>query len=79
MRATGVGVANAVGRVGGMICPLVAVQLVDGCHQTAAIILFEVVIIMIGLCVLLFPLETKGRELTDNVALSKSKFYTPDP
>uniref|UniRef100_A0A5B7AYI0 Putative General substrate transporter n=2 Tax=Davidia involucrata TaxID=16924 RepID=A0A5B7AYI0_DAVIN len=73
VRATGVGIATAMGRIGGMICPLVAVGLVRGCHQTAAITLFEVVIVLSGLCVLFFPFETKGRELTDSVPVSNSK------
>ncbi|CAK7345864.1 unnamed protein product [Dovyalis caffra] len=41
VRATGAGVSNAVGRIGGMVCPLVAVGLVTGCHLKEAIILFE--------------------------------------
>ncbi|KAK2972694.1 hypothetical protein RJ640_025545 [Escallonia rubra] len=74
VRATGVGVASAVGRVGGMICPLVAVDLVTNCHQTAAIILFEVIIFISGLAVVLFPLETKGRDLNDTVGGSGIPF-----
>lgn len=58
------------GRIGGMICPLVAVALVHGCHQTASILLFEVVILLSGICVMLFPFETKGRELSDSVSSS---------
>ncbi|KAA8541508.1 hypothetical protein F0562_022660 [Nyssa sinensis] len=71
VRTTGVGVASSVGRIGGMICPLVAVGLVHGCHQTAAIVLFEIVIFLSGICVVLFPFETKGRELSDSVSSSK--------
>nr|XP_034888736.1 organic cation/carnitine transporter 7-like [Populus alba] len=41
VRATGAGAANAAGKVGGMICPLVAVGLVTSCQITEAIILFE--------------------------------------
>ncbi|KAL2481899.1 Organic cation/carnitine transporter 7 [Abeliophyllum distichum] len=69
VRTTGVGVASSVGRIAGMICPLVAVDLMSGCHQMAAIILFEVVIILSGISVLLLPFETKGRGLTDIVAV----------
>ncbi|BBG98703.1 Major facilitator superfamily protein [Prunus dulcis] len=68
VRTTGVGVASAMGRIGGVICPLVAVGLVHGCHQTASILLFEIVIFLSGVCVLLFPFETKGRELSDTVS-----------
>lgn len=67
MRTTGVGIATGMARIAGMICPLVAVGLVSGCHQMGAISLFEVVIILCGLSVLLFPIETKGRKLTDIV------------
>ncbi|KAL5554278.1 hypothetical protein UlMin_041679 [Ulmus minor] len=67
VRTTGVGLASSVGRIGGMTCPLVAIGLIHGCHQTAAIILFELVVFVSGICVLLFPFETSGRELTDHV------------
>lgn len=68
MRTTGYGVASAVGRIGGMICPLVAVQLVTGCHLVPAIIFFEIVILLSGISVMLFPFETKGCKLADTVA-----------
>ncbi|KAH8481388.1 hypothetical protein H0E87_029033 [Populus deltoides] len=73
IRATGAGVANAVGRIGGMVCPLVAVGLVAGCHLKEAIILFEVVIVISVVCVLLFPFETSGQELSDSLAASDPK------
>ncbi|XP_009620262.1 organic cation/carnitine transporter 7-like [Nicotiana tabacum] len=69
VRTTGCGVASSVGRIAGMVSPLVAVHLVRGCHQMAAIILFEVVLILSAISVLLFPVETKGRELVDHVSL----------
>ncbi|KAK4713851.1 hypothetical protein R3W88_019758 [Solanum pinnatisectum] len=69
VRSTGCGVASAVGRIAGMVSPIVAVQLVRGCHQMAAIILFEVVVILSAISVLLFPVETKGRKLVDHVSL----------
>jgi len=56
------------GRFGGMLCPLVAVTLVHGCHITASIFLFETVIFVSGVCVVLFPFETKGCELSDDVS-----------
>nr|XP_034888731.1 organic cation/carnitine transporter 7-like isoform X2 [Populus alba] len=73
IRATGAGVASAVGRIGGMVCPLVAVGLVTGCHLKEAIILFEVVIVVSVVCVLLFPFETSGRELSDSLSASDRK------
>ncbi|XP_057968914.1 organic cation/carnitine transporter 7 isoform X2 [Malania oleifera] len=72
IRTTGVGIASSVGRIGGMVCPLVAVGLVHGCHQIASIVLFEIVIFASGICTLLFPFETKGCELTDQVPDSKT-------
>lgn len=63
LRATGAGIASRVGRIGGMICPLVSVGLVTGCHQTAAIFLLEVVIILSMVCILLFPFETNGKRI----------------
>ncbi|CAO2824577.1 unnamed protein product [Amaranthus hypochondriacus] len=68
VRTTGVGVASSMGRFGGMSCPLVAVSLVHGCHRTAAILLFEIIIFVSGVCVMLFPFETSGRELSDEVS-----------
>ncbi|GER42051.1 major facilitator superfamily protein [Striga asiatica] len=71
VRTTGVGAATAVGRVAGIICPLVAVWLVSGCHQMAAIALFEVVLVVAGISVMLLPLETKATKLSDIVASSQ--------
>lgn len=70
MRATGAGVANAMGRIGGMVCPLVAVGLVSGCQQTAAVILFELVIVASAIFTLFIPFETKGRQLSDSISSS---------
>ncbi|KAL8095498.1 organic cation/carnitine transporter 7-like isoform X1 [Apium graveolens] len=70
VRATGVGIASSVGRVGGMISPLAAVKLVIDCHQAAAVLLFAGVMLLSGLSVLLLPLETKGRKLSDTVTAS---------
>ncbi|KAG0470674.1 hypothetical protein HPP92_016770 [Vanilla planifolia] len=67
VRSTGYGTANSVGKVGGIISPLVAVGLVDGCHQAAAVLLFEGVLFLTGLAVILFPVETKGTKLRDSV------------
>ncbi|WCJ34654.1 Synaptic vesicle 2-related protein [Euphorbia peplus] len=68
VRTTGAGVASAVGRIGGVVCPLVAVGLVNGCHVMEAIILFEIVIAISGVSLMLFPFETKGRELSDDIS-----------
>ncbi|KAL7140599.1 hypothetical protein ABFS83_09G129800 [Erythranthe nasuta] len=71
VRTTGVGVASSVGRIGGMVCPLVAVSLIHGCHQTIAIFLFEAIIFLSGICVWLFPFETTGLQLTNHFSSSK--------
>lgn len=66
VRSTGVGLGSSMARIGGMIAPLVAISLVHGCHQTLSILLFLGVVLLSGICVLLFPIETMGRELTDS-------------
>jgi len=65
VRTTGIGIASSVGRIGGILCPLVAVALVHSCHQTTAILLFELVVFLSGLAVSFFPFETKGCRLND--------------
>lgn len=65
VRTTGIGVASSVGRIGGILCPLVAVALVHSCQQTTAILLFELVIFLSGMAVWFFPFETKGCRLND--------------
>ncbi|CAN1761232.1 Organic cation/carnitine transporter 7 [Linum perenne] len=66
VRATGAGVASSIGRIGGMVCPLVAVGLVTGCHLMEAVVLFEIVLGVTAVCCLLFTRDTKGLELRDN-------------
>ncbi|KAL8488215.1 hypothetical protein ACS0TY_024487 [Phlomoides rotata] len=65
VRGTAVGVASAIGRIGGMICPLIAVGLVDGCQQTYAVLLFQAMMLLSALSVALTPFETGGKNLTD--------------
>lgn len=67
IRASAVGLTTSIGRIGGMICPLVAVGLVSDCHQTAAVILMMAVIFLSGLSVAFLPFETKGRDLSDSM------------
>lgn len=71
VRSTGIGIASSMGRIGGVVCPLVAVSLVQGCHQTAAVLLFVGIIFVAGICVLLFPYDTKGLELTESISSTK--------
>ena len=49
------------------MCPLVAVELVRSCQQGLAVSLFSAVPVAAGLAVMFFPVETKGRPLTDVV------------
>ncbi|CAN1338021.1 Organic cation/carnitine transporter 7 [Linum perenne] len=72
-RATGAGAANAIGRIGGMLCPLVAVGLVSSCHVREAIVLFEIVIAISVGCILFFPFDTTGKDLTDNIVADVKK------
>ncbi|KAG2548841.1 hypothetical protein PVAP13_9KG201400 [Panicum virgatum] len=65
VRTMGIGIASSVGRIGGILCPLVAVAMVHSCHQTTAILLFELVVFFTGLAVSFFPFETKGCRLND--------------
>ncbi|KAG9153504.1 hypothetical protein Leryth_019783 [Lithospermum erythrorhizon] len=71
LRSTGVGVATAVGCIGGMLCPYVAVALIEGCHQGPAMGLFEAVFVLIAVSVILLPLETKGKRLNDSLDSDK--------
>ncbi|XP_023739636.1 organic cation/carnitine transporter 7 isoform X1 [Lactuca sativa] len=72
LRARGVGIATAIGRTGGMVCPIIAIGLVANCNQTLAIMLFEVAILVSGLSVVMLPFETKGMELIDDVEQSSN-------
>lgn len=76
VRTTGVGVASSVGRIGGMICPLVAVGLIHGCKQSIAVLLFETIIFVSGVCVCLFPFETRGLDLSNNLSSSNHNGVT---
>ena len=67
LRATGLGIANSFARIGGVLCPLVAVELVKSCQLSLAISLFSAIPILGAIAVVLLPFETKGRLLTDTV------------
>lgn len=72
MRSSGAGLANGMGKIGGMISPIVAVGLINGCLQTTAIVLFETVIVIAVICVVLIPFETNGRALMDTINTEKN-------
>ncbi|XP_021773852.1 organic cation/carnitine transporter 7-like [Chenopodium quinoa] len=71
VRNTGFGTASSMARIGGMVSPVVAVALVQGCHQKEAVLFFAGVVLATAVAVLLIPYETKGRELTDSVGSTK--------
>ncbi|CAI9285446.1 unnamed protein product [Lactuca saligna] len=66
-RATGVGVAMTLGKIVGIVCPLIAAGIGSGCHQTLPLIMFVVTTLLLGLSVVLLPFETRGRLLQDNI------------
>ncbi|KAL7096207.1 hypothetical protein ACP275_10G068200 [Erythranthe tilingii] len=67
IRTSAVGIANAIGKIGGMVCPLVAVGLVGACKQTYALIMFQVVILVSALSVWFSPFETNGMNLSETL------------
>ncbi|OAY71168.1 Organic cation/carnitine transporter 7 [Ananas comosus] len=69
VRATGVGVASSLSRFGGILCPIVAVGLVHNCHQTAAVLVIETAMLLSGVAVAFFPVETSGRRLSDHISV----------
>ncbi|KNA24583.1 hypothetical protein SOVF_014400 [Spinacia oleracea] len=81
VRNTGLGTASSMARIGGMVSPVVAVALVQGCHQKTAVLFFCGVVVAAAVAVLLIPYETKGRELADTMGSSKhsrKKAHKPD-
>ncbi|KAL9153858.1 hypothetical protein ABFS82_10G075600 [Erythranthe guttata] len=67
IRTSAVGIASAIGKIGGMVCPLVAVGLVDACQQTYALIMFQVIILVSALSVWFSPFETNGMNLSETL------------
>eukprot|EP01018_Ginkgo_biloba_P026869 Gb_23364 [translate_table: standard] len=67
IRTTGFGAASSFARIGGVLCPVIAVGLVKSCQRVLAIFLFEAVLLSAAISGLFFPIETKGRALTDIV------------
>ncbi|PWA80633.1 General substrate transporter [Artemisia annua] len=65
LRTTGVGVAAVMGWIGGMVWPALGDKLGGG-HKILPMILYAFKFIMSGVCALLLPTETLGRELDDN-------------
>ena len=65
VRATGAGVAAAVGRIGGIIGPFLTPVLVPTLGQSGVFALFMVVLVVTALNVWLLAEETKGRSLEE--------------
>jgi putative MFS transporter len=65
IRATGAGVAAAVGRIGGIIGPFLTPVLVPALGQSGVFILFMVVLLVTAATVWLLAEETKGRSLEE--------------
>ncbi|GBG88816.1 hypothetical protein CBR_g48431 [Chara braunii] len=62
-RTTGLSIANGFARIGGLVCPFVAVELVRTCHLQLALILLAAVPGLAAIGVYFLPLETKGRAI----------------
>jgi putative MFS transporter len=65
IRATGAGIAAAVGRIGGIIGPFLTPVLVPTLGQSGVFALFMILLIVTALNVWLLAEETKGRSLED--------------
>jgi nitrate/nitrite transporter NarK len=58
-----VGVATSIGRIGGMVVPLIVVGLLENCQQKEAVFIFNMVLFLAAVACALFPLETKGCQI----------------
>ncbi|GAQ86868.1 transporter family protein [Klebsormidium nitens] len=60
VRSTGLGVGNGFARLGGFVCPFVAVDLIASCQRGLAVGLFCAVPLIAAIATLCFPKETKA-------------------
>lgn len=67
VRSSGVGLANAFARVGGLISPVIAVELVDAGAASAAEAIFALICVACSLATYALKIETKGRGLQETV------------
>eukprot|EP00850_Spirogloea_muscicola_P001705 SM000006S19470 [mRNA] locus=s6:960709:967754:- [translate_table: standard] len=65
VRATGVGLASSGGRIGGFLCPFVAVGLVNDCRLALAVIVFSIVPAAAAGASYFFPPERLDHVLND--------------
>ncbi|KAG0568457.1 hypothetical protein KC19_6G020900 [Ceratodon purpureus] len=71
LRSTGLGTSNSAGRVGGFLCPFVAIQMMNNGHRILSVTLFSAVPLITSIATLLFPVETKGLRLADDIRSEK--------
>jgi hypothetical protein len=63
VRATAMGMGNAVARLGGMLCPLFAVEMVESGRMTGAIAFFAALACITSTVAFFLPIETAGKRL----------------
>jgi hypothetical protein len=63
VRATAMGMGNAVARLGGMLCPLFAVEMVESGRMTGAIAFFAALAFTTSGVAYWLPIETAGKKL----------------
>ena len=63
VRATAMGMGNAVARLGGMLCPLFAVEMVESGRMTGAIAFFAALACITSIVAFFLPIETAGKRL----------------
>ncbi|CAI5458066.1 unnamed protein product [Closterium sp. Yama58-4] len=68
IRSTGLGVANSWARLGGFLCPFVAVGLIEGSQRELAILLFVFIPVFAAVITACFASETKGAALGEKIS-----------
>ncbi|XP_024403195.1 organic cation/carnitine transporter 7 [Physcomitrium patens] len=71
LRSTGLGFSNSAGRIGGFLCPFVAIEMMKNGHRILSVTLFSTVPLIASIATLLFPVETKGLRLPDDIQSHK--------
>ncbi|CAI5500739.1 unnamed protein product [Closterium sp. Naga37s-1] len=65
VRSSGLGFASSFSRLGGIVCPYVAITLVQGCQLSTALSLFVAVPLTAAIATTFFPVETARRALIE--------------
>mmetsp|Transcript_20210 Transcript_20210/g.51618 ORF Transcript_20210/g.51618 Transcript_20210/m.51618 type:complete len:95 (-) Transcript_20210:1453-1737(-) len=63
----GVGVANSLARVGGILCPLVGATMIESGQKNLATVIFGAASLAAALAALFLPLETSGKAMDDTL------------